>query len=121
MRFGTATNTAARPTSTTDSTTRPANAGRKKATVYTTEENEGPRCPLCDGAHTLAKCRQYLALSVSKRWEVVREKGFCFRCIDSKHRRYMCRAKMCGVGQCRRPHHSALHEENEGARSAPAA
>ncbi|XP_026328635.1 phospholipase A-2-activating protein [Hyposmocoma kahamanoa] len=39
------------------------------------------------------------AIVKRKRWNMVREKGVCFRCVEKRHRRQFCKAKLCGVNQ----------------------
>lgn len=94
--------------------TRPAAtvAPKKRANVFTTTEGveeEKEQCPSCEQAHILTKCPKYKALTVEQRWDFVREKKICFRCAQKNHRRMNCQAKLCGVDQCRRPHHATLH------------
>lgn len=85
---------------------------KKKGAVYNTEAlEEIDRCPNCNNAHVLHRCPGYCELNVEQRWNLVREKGLCFKCVKKKHRRFQCKAEVCGVNQCRRPHHSSLHEE----------
>ncbi|XP_037302804.1 uncharacterized protein LOC119193309 [Manduca sexta] len=90
---------------------RPAIAIKRKASnVYTLEQEEKQECPACSEAHVLTQCPKYKALSVEQRWNLIKEKKLCFKCANSTHRRITCKAKLCGVEQCRRPHHSSLHQ-----------
>ncbi|XP_044745195.1 uncharacterized protein LOC123307057 [Coccinella septempunctata] len=87
---------------------------KKSATVYSTSEDgqeRSNRCPECERDHVLPECPKYKALTVDQRWNLVREKRICFKCAQKKHRRFQCRAKPCGVNECRRPHHSSLHQD----------
>lgn len=95
--------------------TRPAITWKKKPnTVYTTvEETEEDRCPSCKQSHILTQCPKYKAMTVDQRWELVKEHKICFKCAQKKHRRIMCKARPCGVNQCRRPHHATLHQERK--------
>ncbi|XP_045499411.1 uncharacterized protein LOC123697038 [Colias croceus] len=98
---------------------RPAPTKRKSA-VYTMvsgedeeekkEEKKEDFCLCCGRDHAMVACPRYAKLSVDERWALVREKGACFKCATKRHRRSYCRAKPCGVNQCRRPHHSSLHD-----------
>lgn len=95
---------------------RPAVTLKKKATVYATVEDTEEKkdlCPKCDQDHLLTACPKYKALSVDQRWRLIREKGVCFKCAQRRHRRIVCKAKPCGVNDCRRPHHSSLHNDEK--------
>ncbi|XP_037299013.1 uncharacterized protein LOC119190698 [Manduca sexta] len=74
------------------------------------DRQEKQECPACSEAHVLTQCPKYKALSVEQRWNLIKEKKLCFKCANSTHRRITCKAKLCGVEQCRRPHHSSLHQ-----------
>ncbi|XP_072937318.1 uncharacterized protein [Epargyreus clarus] len=88
---------------------------RKPNAVYNVAEEEQPSdiCPSCEKRHKLVECPDYAALPVYKRWEFVRQRKLCFKCLKRKHRRSDCRSKSCDVNQCRRPHHSTLHQTYE--------
>lgn len=113
LKYTYAPNTSAATAATAKQTVKPA-IGPKKKAVYavaeSTEEQAEP-CPSCEQAHALTKCPTYKALSVDKRWDFVREKKLCFKCIRNKHRRLNCKAKLCDINQCRRPHHPTLHQD----------
>lgn len=93
--------------------TRPAITLRKKPnTVYATVEGtEEEQCPSCKQNHRLTQCPKYKTMTVDQRWELVKEHKICFKCAQKKHRRITCKARPCGVNQCRRPHHATLHQE----------
>ncbi|XP_026314650.1 uncharacterized protein LOC113226290 [Hyposmocoma kahamanoa] len=113
---------AASTAATTRREVRPAIMKKKANAVYTATENEQTdRCPHCGQPHALHRCPSYKALSVDQRWNMVREKGVCFRCVEKRHRRQFCKAKLYGVIQCRRPHHPTLHEEPSQHIAQPAA
>lgn len=86
---------------------------KKPSAIYTVVEasEELNHCPNCEQAHTLPQCPTFKTLTVGQRWDFVREKRLCFRCIKSKHRRVNCKSKPCGVNNCHRPHHPMLHED----------
>ncbi|XP_026745266.1 uncharacterized protein LOC113506629 [Trichoplusia ni] len=107
--------TYAPPTSTAPATarkeTRPAVTWKKKTNaVYSTSE-EDYQCPCCRQTHVLTQCPKYKAMNVNQRWEIVKLHKICFKCAQRKHRRINCKARSCGVDQCRRPHHVTLHQE----------
>ncbi|XP_049880427.1 uncharacterized protein LOC126376924 [Pectinophora gossypiella] len=91
--------------------------GRKPDAVYNTSER-AVQCPSCGEDHKLPQCQSYKALTVNQRWDFVKERGLCFKCVASKHRRIACKARVCGVNQCRRPHHATLHEDPPAAAAA---
>ncbi|XP_045539877.1 uncharacterized protein LOC106715742 [Papilio machaon] len=114
LRFAYAPATSTSTTNAAKREIRPAVMMKKKTQpVYAVAEYAGGTivCPSCEQQHSLTECPKYKELAVEQRWELVKEKKICFRCIRSKHRRIVCRAKACGVNACRRPHHSSLHEE----------
>ncbi|XP_041988165.1 uncharacterized protein LOC121739697 [Aricia agestis] len=75
---------------------------------------EQTKCPICTDRHALFRCAAFKKLSVQKRWDTVKQEGLCFLCLSSRHRRYNCKAKQCGMQGCKRPHHPLLHEERSG-------
>ncbi|XP_013139482.1 PREDICTED: uncharacterized protein LOC106104088, partial [Papilio polytes] len=114
LRFAYAPATSTSTTNTARREIRPAVVLKKKTQpVYAVAEYAGGTdvCPSCGQQHSLPQCPKYKALTVEQRWELVKDKKICFRCISSKHRRIACRAKACGVNECRRPHHPSLHED----------
>lgn len=68
-------------------------------------------CFMCKRDHKLTECTQFLELDVNARWELAKKHGICFRCLRSKHRRFMCRAPPCGFKGCTVRHHKLLHYE----------
>lgn len=92
------------------------NAAIKKKTnavFNVTEEKDELQCSLCEKSHKLTECPKYKAMSVEKRWEHVKNKKLCFKCIVKKHRRFTCKADTCGVNECTHHHHQSLHQERE--------
>lgn len=67
------------------------------------------RCFLCSGNHSIVHCRVFLDMSVDKRIEVVQLHKLCFVCLNKGHWIRTCRAKRCGVDNCKRNHHTLLH------------
>ncbi|CAH0730313.1 unnamed protein product, partial [Brenthis ino] len=92
------------------------NQRKKMSAVYNVteaEEEQVSQCPSCEQTHALPQCPKYKGLSLDERWELVKEKKLCFKCITKKHRRSNCKAKLCGVNECRSPHHPTLHREEK--------
>ncbi|XP_047989853.1 uncharacterized protein LOC125229116 [Leguminivora glycinivorella] len=81
------------------------------AEVKKTKEEKLP-CPVCDqSAHQLPTCPQFTKLGTNERWEIAKKHNMCYRCLVSKHRRFVCRAKPCGHQGCAMRHHKLLHHE----------
>lgn len=64
-------------------------------------------CPICNGAHAMTKCSQFMAMTVDQRWEVAYKNRVCYNCLGSGHINRNCSAGGCTV--CRGNHHSLLH------------
>ena len=97
------------------------NARLQKATFLcvstTSNDDRGPtRCTFCEiTGHVTARCRKLAGLEVDKRWEWARDRKMCFKCLNGKHRKFSCRAEMCPVRDCGKPHHSLLHMDQRAA------
>ncbi|XP_013135105.1 PREDICTED: uncharacterized protein LOC106100681 [Papilio polytes] len=50
-------------------------------------------------------------MSVTERWSWAQDNKICFNCLRSRHRRFSCKEKRCGVDECRGRHHEMLHAE----------
>lgn len=92
---------------------------RKSKVVYAATEDQKTECFCCGAEHITTECKKLKAMPVEKRWEWAKEIRICFRCLNSKHRRFRCKKKACGVKECRRPHHALLHAEGEAVESTP--
>lgn len=74
-----------------------------------TEEKEN--CTHCGSQeHFIVECEQFKSKSVKERWDWLRGKGLCFRCLKKGHLRINCKSKKCGKNGCKRMHHALLHE-----------
>ena len=77
----------------------------------TTPKNQSS-CPVCDSKspHHLKDCRKFQSLPVEKRAEIMKEKGFCFRCLGRDHISRTCsRTQRCTQPDCDGVHHPLLH------------
>ena len=60
-------------------------------------------CPLCEGQHSLVKCRSFLNKSVDQRSDVIHEKGLCYGCFKQSHMSAGCRDRFT-CEECGRHH-----------------
>ena len=87
--------------------------GHPKANAATTSSQPEIRCDFCQRSHPSFKCPEYTALSVSQRFNLVKERNVCFNCLRSGHPVKKCPStKSCA--KCQRKHHTSLHS-GEGA------
>ncbi|KAJ0177854.1 hypothetical protein K1T71_006727 [Dendrolimus kikuchii] len=77
--------------------------------VYTTSAEKKDVCHCCGEGHLTTQCGRLAAMTVPERWKWAKEARICFLCLRSKHQRFRCGAKKCGVNECREPHHALLH------------
>lgn len=99
--------------------TQPAQSGRKpRNSTFTTnqassdtggKEEPSEGCLCCGGKHDVPRCNKYKQMSADDKWRWAREERICFQCVNSRHRRFKCKAKKCGVRGCQRAHHWSLH------------
>ncbi|XP_055589038.1 uncharacterized protein LOC129741339 [Uranotaenia lowii] len=69
----------------------------------------GSACVACeDETHNVADCLVFRRFSLDERWNLVKERKLCSRCLRS-HRRWPCRVETCGVNNCQKRHHKLLH------------
>lgn len=68
-------------------------------------------CILCDKAgHNINKCFAFRNLEPSQRWDAVKEKKLCFRCLKLGHIGKKCLSKaICEEEGCGKWHHTLLH------------
>ncbi len=88
---------------------------RRIAALKSTDNAKG--CTACGAPHSLDKCADFLALTVQKRWQHLKDHKRCFRCLKTNHRIRDCKSGVvCQVGGCGKHHHPSLHpvEGKEG-------
>ncbi|XP_065177331.1 uncharacterized protein LOC135807824 [Sycon ciliatum] len=74
------------------------------------------QCASCGGQHRAWQCVAFKALSPNKRWKLAKEKGLCYRCLDTGHSGQDCSwGRECGIGGCTKVHHRLLHGLNKQA------
>lgn len=71
-------------------------------------------CPCCKGTHHIYKCLQYKNMTVSERFDFIKNLKRCFKCLGS-HARMHCKSiGRCGVSSCQSTnHHTTLHYERK--------
>ena len=85
--------------------------GKKRMkSMFTTTKNVS-RCPHCEKAHDLDKCRDYLQLSVDERKKFLFKNRLCFCCYEATNKDHF--AKTCKKRRkceiCREEHPTGLH------------
>ena len=77
-------------------------------------QQESGRCLYCkEENHHICDCTDFASLPNNNRWNWIKTKGVCFRCLNPGHNRWKCRAPYCPVNGCGRPHHVLLHNDSE--------
>ncbi|XP_025193669.1 uncharacterized protein LOC112593492, partial [Melanaphis sacchari] len=76
------------------------------------------KCVKCSGAHRLADCPTFKALSVDERYEIVCTFRLCMVCLGEGHMSFKC-SSSCSV--CKRRHHALLHREPNPKKVSPPA
>lgn len=71
-----------------------------------------PKCLCCKAPnHKLFACQTFTRKTVQERWDMVKEKKLCFRCLNAGHETRECRYRgTCGMDGCSKPHHKLLHD-----------
>ncbi|KAI5637155.1 pao retrotransposon peptidase domain-containing protein [Phthorimaea operculella] len=64
-------------------------------------------CPKCNGAHPLAKCSRFLALTNEARLKLLPQLKICFNCFSGKHFANRCMKPGCKL--CKRKHNVLVH------------
>lgn len=71
-------------------------------------------CYFCSGDHTIYRCSAFAKLTVQQRWDAVRTKKLCRKCLRSHEGK--CEARNCK--KCDKEHNSLLHEDQKADSSA---
>lgn len=64
-------------------------------------------CPHCDGNHHLNNCSNFLALSNSKRLQLLANYKVCYNCFRPNHYANHCKKPGCKI--CKRKHNTLIH------------
>ncbi|XP_018403530.1 PREDICTED: uncharacterized protein LOC108780351 [Cyphomyrmex costatus] len=66
------------------------------------------KCSFCQGSHSIYKCKDFLALSVSSRNSEIRKRKICINCLRStEHKASQCPSGTCRT--CKGKHNTLLH------------
>ncbi|CAI2738965.1 unnamed protein product, partial [Dicrocoelium dendriticum] len=88
-------------------------SGRNFALYTTLDTPKESVCLACGDPHSTSSCAMFAGLDVSRRWDLVRDKGGCYNCLEIGHRAASCRvSKGCSLAACKKRHHSLLHNES---------
>ncbi|XP_055584824.1 uncharacterized protein LOC129737688 [Uranotaenia lowii] len=78
-------------------------------TTSTLTHHVNTGCPLCKGSCvSLEQCSKFRGKTYGHRWNSVREKGICRKCL--KRHRGRCVTPLCGQQGCTYKHHALLHK-----------
>lgn len=88
------------------------------AGVNVAQEDKSERrrhCVLCNkDTHYLHDCSKFKSMSINDRWNFVKEKRLCFRCLFKGHSKDKCSMKIrCKADGCALGHHTLLHQEKK--------
>ncbi|KOC58710.1 hypothetical protein WH47_09231 [Habropoda laboriosa] len=90
-------------------------SSRKDSKVFVTT-TPLKNCALCkDKAHTIHRCEEFHALSVSERINAARKEKLCFKCLRTGHSTQECTSSQCRI--CNLGHNTLLHLPRSGRRS----
>lgn len=81
-------------------------------TVLATEarDEQSSGCAACGQPHALPSCAEFKRKTPSERAHIIKDAGFCFRCLRGRHKSANCGSKSrCGVSGCQARHHTMLH------------
>lgn len=67
-----------------------------------------PECSYCHGAHDIDTCRRFLARSMEDRKEYVKQKGWCFGCLEEGHVARRCQQRR-KCAKCHKMHPTPFH------------
>ena len=65
-------------------------------------------CSICMGNHPVAKCIKLSSASLDEKYDIVRSKRLCFRCLKPGHLSRDCQSRS-NCRDCSKRHHTLLH------------
>lgn len=90
------------------------NNGLNKVKSYQATVEQGA-CPVCQEGHQLWNCDKFKKMEVRKRWDMVKNKKLCFKCLAMDHDKLSCeRDKPCK--KCDKEHSTWLHDDKKRSR-----
>ena len=67
-------------------------------------------CPLgCQTKHLLAACPTYQSLTVNQRWDIVKQKQICRKCLKAHHTKDCKKGDGVTCDKCKKNHQRSLH------------
>ncbi len=85
------------------------NTGRRSDNRFGDFEAVEP-CPLgCQTKHLLSACPTYQSLTVNQRWDIVKQKQRCRKCLKSHHTKDCQKGDGTTCDKCKKNHHRSLH------------
>lgn len=79
-------------------------------TVNVTTRTSRSTCADCnEQTHAVGSCVKFRSMSLRDRWDFVRSKRLCFKCLIPGHRHQECTTEGCDIEGCAAPHHTQLH------------
>ncbi len=79
----------------------------RKATFVNVDQ----KCVMCNGAHELRTCQQFLSHSTFDRFKLAKANRLCINCLQSGHIVSECKSGNCH--HCNLHHHSLLHHNSQ--------
>ncbi|KAF0703914.1 Integrase catalytic domain-containing protein, partial [Aphis craccivora] len=89
-----------------------------KIALVSSSKLSSVKCAVCSGAHQIAECLTFKALSVDERYKVICTHRLCMVCFGEGHMSFKCPSS-CSV--CKRRHHALLHREANPKKTSPPA
>ncbi|XP_036329397.1 uncharacterized protein LOC118741504 [Rhagoletis pomonella] len=75
------------------------------------EHKRSVGCYFCGEDHYISKCKRFCKLNASERWEEVKKRKLCRRCLVKHDFKTCHNRKACGENGCTYMHHPLLHAE----------
>jgi hypothetical protein len=79
-----------------------------RTSAYVTNADRKPNlCPVCEKAHLIHQCPEFLNLTAESRLALAKKLHLCFNCLNPNHSLTECRSGCCR--HCHQKHNSLLH------------
>jgi hypothetical protein len=79
-----------------------------RTSAYVTNADRKPNlCPVCEKAHLIHQCPEFLNLTAESRLAQAKKLHLCFNCLNQNHSLTECRSGCCR--HCHQKHYSLLH------------